>query len=341
MQRDPDDRFPETSRRFVVLSALASPGLTVFFFLLTAACVLAVKADIATPTGAMLLPFGVLVLNLGAAIASHRRFRADLPLLLFHLALLALVILFVLGRLTYLHGAVALTRDTVFSGRLDFEERGPFHLKTYDQLRFVHGGLRQRFVDASGKYPESVSTLRWQDGQRQWHQVELPDGYPLILGRYRIYPSSRRGFSPVFSWQPATGPAELGTVQLLGPADKSMENSSEWLMPNGASAWLKLEKLSPAQTVAGEIRTNLGASNLPHRLIMRIGEQRHELSIGDSVDVPGGRLQYLRLESWMRYTLIHDSTESWLIATVLVAIGSLSWFYLRRFRKQPFAAEEQ
>ena len=69
--------FPTTSsapsREWV--ARLASPWLTIIFFLLTAAGALATahKLDDATPL--MALPFALLGLNLGAAVVAHPRGR--------------------------------------------------------------------------------------------------------------------------------------------------------------------------------------------------------------------------------------------------------------------------
>lgn len=318
-----------------IMKALASPILTVVFFLATAASALTVKAGWATPTEALLVPFGLLVLNLGAAIGCNPRFRTDLPLLLFHLALLALISLFVAGRLTYLYGSISVTRGTTFNGIVDKLEQGPLHGERFRDLRFVHGGLVERFKDDVGHHVEIRSRLRWQDAHQQWQETELRFGYPLILNGYRIYPSGRRGFSPVFHWQATNGQQDVGTVQLFGPDEQVDENSNSWVLPNGVKAWLQLEKFAPQPPPFGSVRTDLDAAQVPHKLILRIGDERHELKLGDSVQVPGGQLRYLRLESWAGYSLIYDPTEYWLIATILMALASLGWFYVRQFRRRP------
>lgn len=328
------------SRVASLLKGLASPRLTVAFFLLTAGSALAIGQGWVVPTFAMLLPFAFLVLNLGAAILQHPRFRSDLPLLLFHLTLLVLIGLFLLGRLTYLYGSVSVTRDTSFNGIIDKLEVGPLHNRDFSGLRFVHGGLTERFNDEVGHHVDIRSRIRWQDEQMRWQETELGFGYPVIIDGYRIYPSGRRGYSPIFLWQATDGREEVGTVQLFGPAENVMENTNDWVMPNGVAAWLQLETDVSGPPALGTVRLDLGADALAHKLILRVGDDRHVIKLGDSVDLPGGRLRYVKLESWAGYSLIYDPTESWLIATILIAIGSLCWFYFQRFRQRPLAVPE-
>ena len=64
------------------LTLLASPRLTVVFFVLAAAGSLATAHELHDATVLMALPFALLGLNLGAAVFAHARFRADAPLLL-------------------------------------------------------------------------------------------------------------------------------------------------------------------------------------------------------------------------------------------------------------------
>ncbi len=314
---------------------LASPKMVVAFFILAALGALSAGKEWLSPTLALLLPLGLLVLSLVATIVIHPRFRTDLPLLCLHLALLALVILFSLGRLTYLYGSISVTRNTQFNGVIDKLEQGPLHEDRFRQLRFVHGGLTERFKDEIGHHIEIRSRLRWQDPRGEWREAELGFGYPVILNGYRIYPSGRRGYSPIFQWQGSDGRQDIGTVQLFGVAEQVAEHSNSWLMPNGEKGWMQLESFAPNPPLRGTLRTDLDAEQLPHKLILRVGDNRHELQLGDTVNVRGGQLRYLKLESWGGYSLIYDPTEYWLIAAILVAVMSLGGMYMRQFRRRP------
>lgn len=308
---------------------LASPYLMVVFFGLTALGALAAARQLADPTLLMLPPFGLLLVNLGASIASHPRFRADLPLLVFHLALLALLCLFAVGRLTYLHGGVSLHTAGVFAGNLDDEQRGPLHGDAFRQLRFSNEGFRHHYLDTSGNYYTTQNVVHWSDAAGVWHPATIGDDRALILGRYRIYANYRRGFSPIFTWQTAAGQSHTGSVHLTHQSEKGMDFSADWTLPGNLPLWVKLEFAAPSYP-SGTVVENLGVDRLSHQLIVRVRDERHLLRPGESLSLPEGTLKYDRLDAWMSYRIIYDPTQPYLIATVLIAVISLGWFYVRK-----------
>jgi hypothetical protein len=83
----------------------------------------------------------LLAVNLIAALVVHPAFRRQLPLLLFHLALLALVVLAGLGRLTSLDGRFELTQGVPFDGRLIESSAGARHRDGLARLAFRHEGF--------------------------------------------------------------------------------------------------------------------------------------------------------------------------------------------------------
>jgi hypothetical protein len=311
------------------IARLASPWLTIVFFLLAAAGALATahKLDNATPL--MALPFALLGVNLGAAIVAHPRFRADLPLLLFHLALLALVLLFVFGRLTYFDGQAILTRAVPFEGHFDSENRGPLHGDGYRKLSFVNAG----FVDygPQGRYTNTVNRVRWKDpASGQILSAEISGDRPLALAGYRIYPTEHRGFSPRLAWRPDSGAAENGAIPLprLTAGQEEFPRGVAWRTSDGSELWAQI--VTPVPSMELQRRPNLGIDGLDHVLVIRQDDARHELRPGQSIALKGGRLDYLALDSWIGYRIVRDPTESWLAATIVVAVASLVWFYLRR-----------
>lgn len=315
-------------RLFGWLTALASPRWTVLFFLLTAAASLATAYQLAKPTVMMVAPFALLLVNLGAAIIVHRRFRADLPLLLFHLALLALVALIAAARLTYMTGTVALTSGTAFDGQFITDERGPLHWGQPQELRFANDGFVE---DQSARYRLHAiyNRVRWRDDAGQWHPAEIGDDSPLLLKGYKIYPSSHRGFAPLLRWQGAGGVDEFGSVQLNDQADGSVWPAIKFTLPDGSDAWVMLDSKTPGEPTT-KTRVDLGSAELPHSLVLRVGDVRHVMRPGDQIDLPGGKLSYVQLDSWMGYAISSDPTRPWIFATVLIGIASMIWFYWRR-----------
>lgn len=326
------DRSKSATLRW--LHALAAPRWTVLFFLLTAAAALAVAYEAIPATALLATPFALLILNLAAAIFVQPRFRADLPLLLFHLALVALVALFVLARLVYLDARTTLTSGTAFDGQLQREERGPLHRWRPQDLRFANDGFTEDFyAQGRGKHHATYNRVHWQDDAGQWHVAQIGDDHPLILNGYKIYTTRHRGFSPVFRWQSKAGAEEYGTAQLSAQQDGAFASSAAWRLPSGAQAWAMLDIKKPDERRSGT-RTDLGAKELEHNLVLRIeqrsGQQRHVLKEGQSVELDEGTLTYVRLDSWMGYMISYDPTLPWIMGTILLGVGSLVWFYWRR-----------
>lgn len=306
---------------------LASARWTVLFFLLTAVAALAVAYQGVAPSTAMAVPFALLLANLSAAIFTHARFRADLPLLLFHLALVALIALIALARLTYMEGTTTLTSGTAFEGQLLTEVRGPLHAGGLADVHFANEGFTENY-SARGKLHATYNQLRWQDDAAQWHLAQIGDDHPLLIKGYKIFTTRYRGFSPLFMWQPVAGGEEYGTVQLPDPQDGGFAPAMDYKLPNGSDAWVMLDL--KAQTEPGNARVDMGSKGLAHTLVLRVGDTRHVLRPGDQVELPGGKLRYVQLDSWMGYNIAYDLTRPWIIATILIGMGSLIWFYWRK-----------
>lgn len=321
------------------LEWLSQPRLTVLFFLLTALCAFIVQRWNVAATWMMLLPFSLLVISLVATIITNRRFRTDTPLLVLHLCLLVLAILFLVGRLTYLEGRVTLTQDVAFSGNLDLDIRGPLHGDSIKRVRFMNAGLTEVYPQP-GAYRHTYNQVIWWDDAGTPHVAEIGDDRPLLMNGYRISTSRQRGVSPVLKWQPNDGtPPVLGSLQLGQTMANVFDSAASVPLPNGLSAWVGLESKPGAVPKRIGEQADMGVYSMDHVLIIRIGETRHELRIGDSIDIPGGRLSYEKVLTWMGYRVAYDPTISWIVATIAIGVGSLIWFYVKRVFTRPLLKE--
>lgn len=308
--------------------ALASPKLSAAFFVVTAACALWTSTPGRSATLAMLVPFSLLTVNLLAAICTNRRFRTDLPLLVFHLALLAFVVILLWARLTYFDGQATVSAGMDFDGELVSEQSGPLHDRRIETLRFTNLGFTENFA-ARGQLNATYNRVRWQGEDGTAHTADIGDDIPLLLSGYRIYTSRFRGFSPVLRWQTADGGDEWGTVQLRESNNNAFAGANDWILPNGQPAWLMVDFEVALGKEGESARPNLGAGTLPHRLVLRVADERHTLAPGDRLALEGGTLTYVRLGSWMGYRFVSDPTQSWLLGCVTLAVLSLVWFYAR------------
>jgi hypothetical protein len=74
-------------------------------------------------------------------------------------------------------------------------------------------------------------------------------------------------------------------------------------------------------------------------LVVRRGEDRHELLPGDRLVLDDGVLSYQGLRAWMGYKIYWDPTLPWLLAACLVAVGSLGWHFAVRFASRPWRTD--
>lgn len=310
------------------IRTLASPWLMATFFLLMAVAALAVAYDLLAPTPAALVPLGLLVVNLLASIASNARFRADLPLLVFHVSLLAFVALLAVARLTYLEGTARVPVGGRFAGDLHTEERGALHGDGARSLRFSNEGFTEVFPERN-PYRQTHNRVRFADAAGTMHEGVIGDDRPLVLDGYRIYASPNRGFAPVLQWRSDDNTIEFATVQMGQLGKDGFSSGTHWPIPGGPRVWVSLST-ETAQAAPRTQRDNLGIREARNKLVLSHNEQFYDLQMGDDVALPGGRLTYTGLNAWMGYRIIYDPTLPWLIGTVAVAISSLLWFYARR-----------
>ncbi|MBK6850654.1 MAG: hypothetical protein IPG93_03325 [Burkholderiales bacterium] len=303
----------------------------------------------------------LLSVQLVVALVQQPALSRRLPLLIFHLALLMLVLLVGVGRLTALDGRFELTQGVVYEGQLIDGRVGAWHRGALEKLAFQHDGFDVDYAPGRRRGP-TRNRVAWVDDQGVAHRAVIGDHRPLVLDGYRIYTSPNKGFAPVLSWLPAPAPVDgaaaatpaavvpgaaasahpspqrrlrrtqaaisTGAVHLPSYPMHELRQSREWALPDGRVVWVKLDfdetLIDPDQAAVFRLPTQ-------HKLVVRLDEQRGELLPGMSIDLPGGRLVYEGLRSWMGYRITYDLTLPWLLACALLAVWAMAWHYLRKF----------
>jgi hypothetical protein len=320
-----------------MLHGLASPRwmLAFFAFAIGSAVIAIHQPD--WITAAWSIPLGLFSLCLLAAIATRPRFRRDPWLLAMHLALLLLVILVAVARLSYLDGVVTLNQGTTFDGQLQMAKHGPLHWGNIEKLRFANEGFVEDFSRRE-MWKSTYNRVRWWDTEGRSQVGEIGDDHPLLLDGYRIYTTHNRGYAPLFRWEPVTGETEIGSAQLRPGED--VDQSNLWSLPGGPQLWVMLESPEAFRLLPGRKRENLGATTLNHALVVRSGERREVIRPGGSLQFAEGRLTYLSLQTWMGYRIVYDPAMYWLAASALAVVVSLIGFYTRLLAGRPDPAGE-
>jgi ResB-like family len=266
--------------------------------------------------------------NLVAALVVHPKLRRDAPLLVFHLALLALVMLVAWGRMARLDGRFELLQGEPFDGQLIDHEAGPLYVPRLERLAFRHDGFTIDY--APGRQRGATrNAVAWLDGDGRAQRAVIGDHRPLVIDAHRIYTTSNKGFAPLLQWRPERGDALRGAVHLPSYPMHELTQSREWTLPDGRAVWVQLQfdEALIAPDAAAQFR-------LPdvHRLVVRVGEQRAELVPGAAMALPGGVLVYEGLRPWMGYRVTHDPSLPWLLAASLLVALSLTVHFIVKFR---------
>ena len=320
-----------------MIRALGSIRLALVGMLLLAiGAALSYDNPVDTPIWALVVPLAFLAVNLLAAIVTNPRINRRGGLLVFHLGLLAIIILAGIGRLTHLDAQLEITEGTAFSpADLTKLKKGPWHSGALEQLAFVQGSFT---VDYSPGMVRGLthSTVLIPDGQAGapggWQTKVVGDDRPLILEGYRFYTTFNKGFAPVLTWMPDGGGAALsGTIHMPSYPLFDYKQDSSWTPPSEKGDgkeikfWLRLKtnlREDAAWVLDGKTTSGV--------LVVNVDDQRVELEPGQSVRVPGGTLRYERLTTWMGYTVFYDPTLHWLFGAAIMAILGLGTHFWRK-----------
>ncbi len=277
-------------------------------------------------------PLSLLATNLLAAVAGNRAFRRQGALLVFHLALLAIIVLIAVGRLTYLRGAAEVVVGGEFEG-LVMRDAGPWHNGRLADVRFANQGFAIHYAPGLQR-EETANQVAWRDADGLPRHATIGDQVPLVIHGYRFYTTHNKGFAPVFRWQPDHGRPLRGSVHLPAYPLHQYAQEQEWQLPDASRrVWIMLKfdevLLDPAQH---------SEFHLPgrHQLVVRTGDMRAELTQGDSMAVPGGILVYEGLRTWMGYAVFYDWTMPWLLAACALAVIALAWHFREKYFARPW-----
>ena len=282
------------------------------------------------------IPLAACVCNLLAAIVTNGAFRRQPPLLVFHVALLALTVLLAAGRLTYLKGKVEVVEGGAFEGELADVEAGPWHTNRLHQVTFVNAGFSIDYAPGVRR-GATRNTLRYADEDGIQRQAVIGDNQPLVVHGYRFYTSFNKGFAPIFRWQPKDGSeASIGAVHLPAYPLHEYEQAKEWILPGTRTpAWVMLQF---TEKIIDPEKSDRFKIPKDHTVVLRVGDQRWELRPGQSAELSGGRIEYDSLRTWMGYNVFYDWTLSWLLAACLTAVGALATHFWVKLSAKPWNA---
>lgn len=297
---------------------LSSSRLTMAGFALLGAGALANYNVPGISAAVIAVPLAVLALNLAAALAVRPALRRG-GLGLFHLALLALLVLAGVGRMTHFDGRVEMAEGALLEqARIEVTSRGPWHGTAWQRLGFRQGSYDVTYAPGVKRaHTRSVVTV-----EGQGDPVTVGDDTPLVLDDYRFYTTHNKGFAPQLAWQPAGGQAVRGALHMPSYPLFDWKQENQWVAPDGRILrfWLRIDRALPE-----DVAWKLDPREMPVTLVLESGGARHELKPGDAVELPGATLRFERMLGWMGYRIFYDPTLIPMLVVSLAGVLGLGW----------------
>ncbi|MGK7346483.1 MAG: cytochrome c biogenesis protein ResB [Candidatus Nitrospinota bacterium M3_3B_026] len=321
-----------------IIEALASLRFSLVLIALLSAGAMLASYDVYHAGWLVGPPMALLAVNLAAAIAANPVFRRQTPLLIFHLALLFVVVFAALGRLCYLKGHVEVAEGTPMNPALAGYENGPLHFYKLDEVKFVNAGFKIEYGPDREK-GKTLNRVVYQGPGGERREALIGDQVPLEIGGYKFYTTSNKGFAPVFTWAPADGsPPATGSVHLPSYPRYEKRQAIPWEIPGAGLKVFTMLVVDEPVIASGKVSRFRPPEK--HHVIARVGDETKRMKPGDRLELPGGTLVYRELRTWMGYGIYSDWTLPWLFAACAVAAVSLGWYFWDKFAASPWMREE-
>ncbi len=312
-----------------VLRSLASTRLTLFgMAFLGVGAALNYDNPVETPTWVLAAPMTLLAVNLLAAVITNPRINRRGGLLVFHLGLLAIVVLAAIGRMTMMEANVELVEGDPFvaSDIINVRE-GPWHRGDLDRVGFVQGPWTIDYSAGMSRGP-TRSEIRVPDGRGGWEHMVVGDHTPLRSEGYRFYTTFNKGFAAVLTWMPDGGTPVTGAVHMPSYPLFEHRQANRWTPDDGEEIrfWLQLET-----GIDPDASWRLDPHGSEGVLVVRAGDARVELLPGETTRLDSGLLRFERLTGWMGYRIYYDPTLHWLFLAAMIAVFGLAAHFWRKF----------
>jgi cytochrome c biogenesis protein len=316
-----------------IIHRLASLRLTLPGMLALAAGVLISYRDVSASTAWLAIPLCFLAVNLFAAVLVNPRFRCQPALLVFHLCLLAVVLLATYSHLSSLQGRVEITEGQAFSAAaVEVVRKGPWHPRQrLDSVDFVQGPLRIEYAPGL-KRGRTASQLGISAVTSGGTVTTIGDNTPLQQAGYRIYTTSNKGYSAILTWIGNDGSRQTGAINFPSYPLNDWNQTNQWTGPAGNHLGLELN-LPPSHSF--DRHWVLDGTPADTALTVMADGQRVRLAPGEALQLENGRLLFDEIRLWMGYRITYVVLLPWLFSAALVGVLALAWQFLARFYLRP------
>ncbi|MDH3527014.1 MAG: hypothetical protein OEM43_05880 [Gammaproteobacteria bacterium] len=316
-----------------IICRLASLRLTLPGLLALAVGVLVSYRDVTASTAWMAVPLLCLAVNLLAALIVNTRIRSRPALLVFHLCLLAVVLLATYGHLSSLQARVEITEGQAFNAAdVEMVREGPWHPRQrLDSVVFVQGPLRVDYAPGL-KRQHTASQLGIRDAVAGEVLTTIGDNTPHIQAGYRFYTTSNKGYSAILTWLGSDGVRQTGAINFPSYPANDWNQTNQWTGPAGKHFRLELDLPRPQSF---DRHWAFDATPAVAALTIMADDQRVRLEPGEVLQLENGRLQFEEVRLWMGYRITYEPLLPWLLFAALVGVLALAWHFLASFNSLP------
>ena len=275
------------------------------------------------------VPFAFLSANLLAAILTNGVFRKQAALLVFHVCLLAMVILIGLSILIRFEGRVELVEGELFDrSSVTISNVGPWHPMGLDEVAFEQGEISVDYLPGLIRR-HTQSVIREEKAADGVRALVVGDRASARLDAYRFTTTFNKGLALVVLWSDDDGDLQRGSINFPSYPEFEWKQINSWTSPAGEQVDLELKLTDAAPR--GEAWV-LRSRDKPFSVsVSADGSTPRLLQQGDSLQLRDGVLVIEDLRLWMGYRVDFDPLLPWIFAAAMCALLALACHFQARY----------
>lgn len=285
----------------------------------------------------LVAPLLLMAVNLLCALMVNPSFRQYPALFIFHVCLLAVVLLSAWGQMTSLEGRVELVVGQSFTpetARLD--RQGDWHPRErLASVDFVQGPFRVEYASGlkRGRTENQVFINAGMPGQRT---EVFGDNIPFRHAGYRFYTTSNKGFAAVLVWTGNNGEVQRGAVHFPSYPLHDWNQVNRWTSPRGEQIELRLHL---PDKLAHDRDWVLSSADTGVSLAISLNGRSVVMEKGIPVSTGNGTLQLEDISMWMGYEIFYNPVLPWLLVAAIIGVLSMARYFLVKFSTQTMAGK--
>ena len=278
----------------------------------------------------VVLPLSVLAANLLAALIVRQAFRQQAALLLFHVGLLAVLMLVAAGVLLRFEGSVELVEGEAFdAGGVTARGAGWLHPDRLERVDFTQGPLEVHYL--SGLQRDTTHSRvvigRQDDGAIE---RDVGDRQGFTSQGYRFMTTFNKGYSVLVLWRDKTGRESLGAVNFPSYPEFDWKQTNDWTTPAGETLTVELQL---AQRVPEDSPWTLSSRGVQYEVgVSGHGRTRETIRPGQPLALTGGEIEIVDLRLWMGYRIDYNPLLPWLLTSAFLSLAALAVHIAQKFR---------